>query len=64
MVVDHLLFKPANEVLGPLLLGQGIKGILSGEYLCVQQAPEGVVREPLAHMRRGREQQQMGNTLA
>ena len=50
---DHLLLGPADEVATSRIGGVGVEGIDCREDLGLQQSPERVVREVLAHVGRG-----------
>ena len=56
---DHLLLGPADEVPLPRVGRVVVERLGRREHLRLQQPPQGVVRVVLAHVRRGREQQQV-----
>ncbi len=58
--VDHLLLGTPEEVAAAGVVRVGVEGVHRGQGVGLQQPPEGVVGEVLAHVGRGRQQQQVG----
>ena len=56
---DHLLLGAADEVTAPGVGRIGVEGVHRRQDFGLQQPPESIVREVLAHVRRGGQEQKM-----